>query len=200
MTSIARSSSGSPSPDIDDTADGSRRRIAASPPSPAWNAPESIVDDRAHRRALQARQPGRPARSVSMLARHRSLPPGQPVPEARLCPSAGSERRRVRAAPRCDRASFPARRVTIARSSPAIALIRLDLPALGGPATTTRTPSFRRSAGGLESHDSQLFGQNAAIAQEPTDRGTHRLRHNRSRAQPQQIVRAIVPASQRPAS
>ena len=50
-------------------------------------------------------------------------------------------RRRSPAALRSWSRVVPGMSVTIARSCPAIALRRLDFPAFGGPATTTRTPS-----------------------------------------------------------
>ena len=84
-----------------------------------------------------------PIASISIVA----------IRAARRCPSARSECHRATAALRYGRGSSLARSVTMARSSPAIALIRLDFPAFGGPATTTFTPSFSGSTRGRSSHD-----------------------------------------------
>ena len=61
----------------------------------------------------------------------------------------------------------PAIGVTIARSTSANALIRLDLPAFGGPATTTRTPSRSGSTRGAANNLAMSAANAARSAANP---------------------------------
>ena len=82
----------------------------------------------------------------------------------------------------------------IAASRPTNALRRLDFPAFGGPAMTTRTPSLSRSAGGRASQDGR--SRRASASSRAREIGREAARHrprrkNRAPPRPGRPARAI---------
>ena len=144
-------------------------------------------------RIAQPNQHSAASTSAPARVRPRSLPPHRPPPQASRVGqqdrNAAERQRHLDMVPRGPRNIGDDRPLL-----PAIALIRLDFPAFGGPATTTRTPSFSGSTRGRSSHDlsPRQAPHNRAAA---PDRAPHPPHHSRSRARPPRTGRATAPAT-----
>ena len=133
-----------------------RRRRTLAQEDPHAGEPGSAADAAALRRIAEP-DAGRPQLRSALRARSTPMrSTGSSVSAVRRYRSARSECRRGDSGTSIWSRVVPGMSVTMARSCPAIALIRLDLPAFGGPATTTRTPSFNGSTRGRSSQAAAL--------------------------------------------